>query len=291
MKSKAATAPAGTTPRKAAAGVRAVAPRSGKIAKVARPATLHKAGKTALIAADVAVDGVAAPAANHTDADHYADEAPGKSVNLTDRAYEVVRKLILQRKLTGGEVLVEGRLAERLDMSRTPLREALLRLEGEGLLVRANARSYAVRRITASHYFQCLQVRERLEAQAVSLAIGRISPADVQRLRQGIETLDLSQQGASHWQADDEVHGMFARASGNEMLADTIGHLRVLCRLFEVVDPFNRIEEDRNEHLAILDAYGAGDVKAAEEAVVLHLRNLARYTLSRLSNGLVTDFT
>ncbi|RZL64921.1 MAG: GntR family transcriptional regulator [Variovorax sp.] len=225
------------------------------------------------------------------DSQDYADEIPGKSNNLTDRAYEVVRKLILQRKLTGGEVLVEGRLAERLKMSRTPLREALLRLEGEGLLVRANARSYAVRRITASHYFQCLQVRERLESQAVSLAIGRISPADVQRLRAGIETLDLSQQGASHWQADDEVHGMFARASGNEMLADTIGHLRVLCRLFEVVDPFNRIEEDRNEHLAILDAYGAGDVKAAEEAVVAHLRNLARYTLSRLSNGLVTDFT
>lgn len=223
-------------------------------------------------------------------AQDYADEAPGKSVNLTDRAYEVVRRLILERKLTGGEVLVEGRLAERLQMSRTPLREALLRLEGEGLLVRANARSYAVRRINASHYFQCLQVRERLESQAVSLAMGRITPDDVQRLREGIRLLDSSQQGASHWQADDEIHGMFARASGNEMLADTIGHLRVLCRLFEVVDPFNRIEEDRNEHLAILEAYLAGDIRRAEEAVVGHLRNLARYTLSRLSNGLVSDY-
>lgn len=219
------------------------------------------------------------------------EAAPDKTVNLTDHAYEVVRKLILQRKLTGGEVLVEGRLAERMNMSRTPLREALLRLEGEGLLVRANSRSYAVRRITSSHYFQCLQVRERLESQAIVLAIGRIAQTELDRLRQSIEALDLNQQGASHWQADDEVHGMFARESGNEMLADTIGHLRVLCRLYEVVDPFNRIEEDRIEHLAILDAYGAGDVKAAEEAVVAHLRNLARYTLSRLSNGLVSSFT
>ncbi len=104
-----------------------------------------------------------------------APDASGEaSTNLTDRAYAVVRRLILQRELTGGEVLVEGRLAERLQMSRTPLREALLRLEGEGLLVRANARSYAVRRITASHYFQCLQVRERLESQAVSLSIGHV---------------------------------------------------------------------------------------------------------------------
>lgn len=219
-----------------------------------------------------------------------ASDASGEaSTNLTDRAYAVVRRLILQRELTGGEVLVEGRLAERLQMSRTPLREALLRLEGEGLLVRANARSYAVRRITASHYFQCLQVRERLESQAVSLSIGHV-PADlVQRLRNDILSLDSSQQGSSHWHADDEIHGMFARASGNAMLAETIAHLRVLCRLFEVVDPFNRIEEDRAEHLAILDAYIAGNEKAAEQAVVTHLRNLARYTLSRLSNGLVTE--
>lgn len=210
--------------------------------------------------------------------------------NLTDTAYAVVRRLILERELSGGEVLVEGRLAERLQMSRTPLREALLRLEGEGLLVRANARSYAVRQITASHYFQCLQVRERLESQAVALAMGRIPLAEVERLRDAIRGLDSSKQGSSHWQADDKIHGMFARASGNEMLADTIDHLRVLCRLFEVVDPFKRIEDDRSEHLAILDAYVAGDPKAAEEAVVAHLRQLARYTLSRLSHGLVTDF-
>jgi len=212
------------------------------------------------------------------------------SLGLTDRAYAVVRRLILQRELTGGEVLVEGRLAERLHMSRTPLREALLRLEGEGLLMRANARSYAVRRITASHCFQCLQVRERLESQAVLLSMGRVPSEQLQGLRSAILLLDSNQQGSSHWEADDQIHSLFASASGNVMLAETIAHLRVLCRLFEVVDPFNRIEDDRIEHLPILDAYIAGKEKEAEEAVVAHLRNLARYTMSRLSNGLVMEF-
>jgi DNA-binding GntR family transcriptional regulator len=229
----------------------------------------------------------AAPRTAPTDEATHPGAGTDSPKNLTDRAYEVVRRLILQRELTGGEVLVEGRLAERLQMSRTPLREALLRLEGEGLLVRANARSYAVRRITASHYFQCLQVRERLESQAVSLALGRVPVKDIEALRSAIVSLEPGHQGSGHWQADDQIHGLFARASGNEMLAETIAHLRVLCRLFEVVDPFNRIEEDRVEHLAILDAYVAGDPKTAEDAVVAHLRNLARYTLSRLSNGLV----
>lgn len=255
-----------------------------------KPTSHAKPGKTASPGKVVRARKPAQVPVKRTKTAATAPDASGEaSTNLTDRAYAVVRRLILQRELTGGEVLVEGRLAERLQMSRTPLREALLRLEGEGLLVRANARSYAVRRITASHYFQCLQVRERLESQAVSLSIGHV-PADlVQRLRDDILSLDSSQQGSSHWHADDEIHGMFARASGNAMLAETIAHLRVLCRLFEVVDPFNRIEEDRAEHLAILDAYIAGNEKAAEQAVVAHLRNLARYTLSRLSNGLVTE--
>ncbi|GAA5232728.1 GntR family transcriptional regulator [Verticiella sediminum] len=220
-----------------------------------------------------------------TDAPAAATDAPA---NLTDRAYTMLRRFILERELSGGEVLVEGRMAERLQMSRTPLREAMLRLEGEGLLVRANARSYAVRRITAAHYFQCLQVRERLESQAIGLAMGRVPEAQIEALRRHIEGLDSAQQSASHWQADDQIHSVFARASGNEMLADTIAHLRVLCRLFEVVDPFQRIEEDREEHLAILAAYLNGDAQAAEAAVTAHLRRLGRYTLSRLSHGLVS---
>lgn len=249
------------------------AARAAKVSPAGGPTTARSAKAEA----------AASPARADADAD--------EPSNLTDRAYAVVRRLILQRELSGGEVLVEGRLAERLAMSRTPLREALLRLEGERLLVRANARSYAVRRITASHYFQCLQVRERLEAQAVSLAIGHVPADEVRRLRESILTLDSTQQGSSHWQADDQIHGMFARASGNEMLAETIAQLRVLCRLFEVVDPFNRIEEDRAEHLAILDAYEVGDAARAEQAVVAHLRHLGRYTMSRLSNGMVPGFT
>jgi DNA-binding GntR family transcriptional regulator len=261
------------------------------VAKVKQPAVRRPTNESVVNSKKRVVARVKSKASKSLAPIHAQVSADTEIHNLTDQAYTVVRRMILERELTGGEVLVEGRLATRLDMSRTPLREALLRLEGEGLLVRANARSYAVRRITAAHYFQCLQVRERLESQAVSLAIGRIAPAEIQQLRDSILGLDSSQQGSSHWQADDQIHGIFARASGNEMLAETIAHLRVLCRLFEVVDPFKRIEDDRIEHLAILDAYTAGDGVLAEQAVTGHLRNLGRYTLSRLSNGLVSDFS
>mgnify|MGYP000626720272 CR=1 FL=1 len=139
-------------------------------------------------------------------------------------------------------------------------------------------------------------VREAIEPRASRLAaLHRSDEHADELLRLGATLVSLAERGLGrapeYLDSDIRFHGLLLEASGNEMLAETIAHLRVLCRLFEVVDPFNRIEEDRAEHLAILEAYSVGDAARAEQAVVNHLRNLGRYTLSRLSNGLVTDFS
>jgi DNA-binding GntR family transcriptional regulator len=76
---------------------------------------------------------------------------------------------------------------------------------------------------------------------------------------------------------------MMAQASGNDVLARTIEVVRTNSRLFELTTPFNRIEEDRAEHLAILEAYLADNTEAARAAVRTHLQNLRRYVLDRLS--------
>ena len=94
--------------------------------------------------------------------------------SLAERAYEELSRLVLTRKLPGGSLVVEGRLAQQLDISRTPMREAILRLAAEGLLVKQGSRSYAVRRVHPVEFFQALKVRELLEGEAVELAIGRI---------------------------------------------------------------------------------------------------------------------
>jgi len=83
---------------------------------------------------------------------------------LGELAYQTLRRMILHKALRSGGPVVEGRLAEELNISRTPMREALLRLEGEGLLARAGARSYSVRFVSAQEYFQAMKVRELLEA-------------------------------------------------------------------------------------------------------------------------------
>jgi DNA-binding GntR family transcriptional regulator len=210
--------------------------------------------------------------------------APG-SEKLGELAYQTLRRMILDKALRSGGPVVEGRLAEELNISRTPMREALLRLEGEGLLVRAGARSYSVRFVSVQEYFQAMKVRELLETEAVGLAIGKLDKSDVQQLIKKIKALRSGQQEQAHWQVDDQVHTMMARASGNEVLARTIDLVRTNSRLFELVTPFNRIEEDRAEHLAILEAYMDDDAERARSAVRAHLQNLRRYVLDRLAEG------
>ena len=204
---------------------------------------------------------------------------------LGELAYQTLRRMILDKALRSGGAVVEGRLAEELNISRTPMREALLRLEGEGLLTRAGARSYSVRFVSAQEYLQAMKVRELLEAEAVGLAIGKIDKKQIQQLVKKIKALRSGQQEQEHWQIDDQVHTMMAHASGNDVLARTIEVVRTNSRLFELTTPFNRIEEDRAEHLAILEAYAADDAEAARAAVRTHLQNLRSFVLNRLSGG------
>ncbi len=204
-------------------------------------------------------------------------------INLGDLAYHTIRQLILQRELPGGSAVVEGRLAEELNISRTPMREALVRLEGEGLLVRAGARSYSVRTVKASEHFQSLQVREWLESKAIELAIGKIPKDKISDLRERIEALkDSNHQEPIHWQVDDMLHMLCPEASGNVVLARLIAQARVSNRLFELMDPFGRVDDDRAEHLAILDALEAGDAEAAKRALATHFKNLGDYVMKRV---------
>lgn len=204
---------------------------------------------------------------------------------LGELAYQTLRRMILEKTLRSGGPVVEGRLVDELKISRTPLREALLRLEGEGLLVHSGARSYSVRSVTALEYFQIMKVRELLETEAISLSINKIERTKVEELIEKINGLSRGQQEQAHWEVDDQLHTMFALASGNPMLARLVEQTRTQSRLFELISPFHRIEEDRHEHLAILQAWLSGDKDAVREAMRTHLQNLSGYVLRRLTEG------
>lgn len=198
-----------------------------------------------------------------------------RSTSLAEQAYDRLRTLILDRKISGGSPLQEGRLAEELGISRTPMREALVRLAGEGLLVRRDARSYAVRALGTKEYFDCMRAREVIECEAIALAVGKITDAEIDALEADIATLGGGEHSETeHWHFDDRFHLLIATASSNVVFPRLVEELRVNARLFRLHSPLHRHSENHDEHGEIVRALRARDAERARVAMRDHLRSL-----------------
>lgn len=203
---------------------------------------------------------------------------------LSEKAYVALYRMIQERELPSDQPIVEAHLAEFLGVSRTPLRQALQRLESEGLLRKLESRSYVLRRVELKEYLQSLKVREILEAEAAELAIGRIDPSAIAQARQNLHEVQdrVPYDMHAHWQSDDQVHDIFISTCGNKVIRDILHSLRVTTKLFEIEQLAERLKPDSSQHEAILDALVSGDAAAARDAVKLHLRALADFAIREI---------
>lgn len=209
-------------------------------------------------------------------------ETGARTENLSNLAYKSVTELIRNRRLRSGQAIVESRLAEQLNISRTPLREALQRLEGEGLVIKGNGRSFMVRHVDLGEYLQSLKVREILEPEAAAMAAGHIPRMELATVRAEINSLRdaTAYHTDAHWRSDDNLHELFARHCGNDVLMKAIRALRVTTRLFEIARLADRVQPDSMEHLAILEALEVEDSKAARKAVQVHIRSIGDFAIA-----------
>jgi DNA-binding GntR family transcriptional regulator len=211
---------------------------------------------------------------------------PEPSTNLATQAYSHLRSLILGRHILGGTGLAEGRLAVELNVSRTPMREALVRLAGEGLLEKTDEGVYRVRSVSIREFFECMEVREVLECHAIERAIGVARDSDLQALHDELKALPVSSQDdLAHWQFDNRFHSFFATTAQNQSLATAIQHERMVARLFRLSSPFHRQAETDEEHIEVMDAVMRRDVATAQAAMRRHLRNLQDDARRQIETG------
>ena len=179
-----------------------------------------------------------------------------KQGSLADVAYNSVFRMILSRELAGGTVIQERKLADSLGISRTPMREALKRLEGEGWLVRLTDRLLSVKLVTLEEYLQALGARRMLEAGAIEIAVKRIDEATVEALQTQMDQLKTHNKPSDlmHWEFDDNLHESIAEASGNAIVARFIKELRIITHLFETQTVPPRLLPGISEHQAIIAA-------------------------------------
>ena len=147
---------------------------------------------------------------------------------LRDVVFNTLRTSILTGELKPGERLMEIHLADKLGVSRTPIREAIRKLELEGLVTMIPRRGAEVAQITEKNLRDVLEVRRALDALAVELACERITEDELAELKKACENFELeTKRGNANQvaQADVELHDIILKASGNERLMQMISKL------------------------------------------------------------------
>lgn len=205
--------------------------------------------------------------------------------SLAHKAADAIRTRILARRIRGGENLSEERLAADLEISRTPVREAMFLLQSEGLIQKAVNQPFRVRLVSIKEYFQSMRLRELLEGEAIVMAIERIETAGLDAREAEMLALqdDADAPAEAHWSADERLHEMIADASGNDVMAGMIRTLRVTTRLFELSGLPSRFRPDTEEHLAIIRALRSREPAAARSAMAGHIRSLTNDVLDTMA--------
>ena len=208
----------------------------------------------------------------------------GSQHNLASLTYKAVSDMIRHRRLKGGQVIVEARLAEALGISRTPLREALQRLEGEGLVRKGDGRNYVVRRVDIGEYLQSLKLRLLIEPEAAVLAIPNIPRRQLIAVRREIhELLDATAYHTdAHWVSDDNLHNLIIDYCANAVMAKVLQELRATTRLFEIDRLKDRLKPDSTEHLVIIEALERGDAEQTRSSVAIHIESLISFAREQL---------
>ena len=197
---------------------------------------------------------------------------------LRDVIFETLRKAIISGDIKPGERLMEVALAEQMGVSRTPVREAIRRLEAEGLVTMVPRKGTHVSELSAKDIIDVLEVRGALDKLATALAAKRMKPQQIRSLenihKQFIACVEKENiDGAIR--KDIEFHDAIYAASGNSRLIGVLSSLREHIYRFRVIylREMNIAEYVEQEHHQILDAIREGNEKLAAELSEKHIRN------------------
>jgi DNA-binding GntR family transcriptional regulator len=197
---------------------------------------------------------------------------------LSDEAYEAISVRIIDGRLAAGTRLIVAGLADELQLSATPINEALSALDREGLVSYEPHRGYSVREMTLGDIDEVFTVREAIEGLAVHLATQRVNAATVSRLEQLLKqaaTAVKRKEFATFYELDMEFHRTILRASGNSLVARIAEMIHGQMHLLtgKAVYTPGRFKGAHVEHEAVMRCMRVGDAEAAEKAMRSHIRN------------------
>lgn len=195
---------------------------------------------------------------------------------LSEQIRTTLMQEILDGDLGAGERIDEQMIADRFNVSRTPAREALLRLSMEGLVELLPRRGAVVKAVTTREYIGMLEVLIALETLAAKLCVRRIRPEQKTALVEAMERCKQAAQAGeerAYHAANAKFHGVIYYAAHNEVLVTEIRRIRERLagarshRLFSLA----RMRSSASEHETVMNAILAGDEAAAGAAMENHI--------------------
>ena len=206
-----------------------------------------------------------------------------KSTSLADQVFEKLENDIIQGIYQRGELLTELKLVEQLGVSRTPIREALRRLEQERL-IEDTGKGSRVLGITKEDLEDIMNIRQRIEGLAAYYAAKNITPDGLRELTHIVDLQEFyfSKHDKEHLrQVDDQFHDMICALSRRSVIADTLIPLMRKTRRYRrvAIDNWERTTRTMNEHHAIFEAIVSGNAELAEELATEHIVHSKRYLI------------
>ena len=195
---------------------------------------------------------------------------------LRDVVFNTLRQAILTGELKPGERLMEIHLANRLGVSRTPIREAIRKLELEGLVTMIPRRGAEVAQITEKSMKDVLEVRRTLDALSAEKALKEAC----RKFEEAVKTKDIKMIA----KADVAIHDIIAAATGNQRLIQLINNLaeQMYRYRFEYIKDFSQHERIINEHRIIYESIVKKDKEAASEMAKTHIDNQEKAVIARI---------
>ena len=208
-----------------------------------------------------------------------------RNLSLAEQVFERLENEILSGVYPRGELLTEMKLVSDLGVSRTPIREALHRLEQERL-IETSQKGFLVLGVTQQDLADIFEIREKIEGVASRLAAEKITDEQLAQLRETLELQEfyVARHDADHIKSyDSQFHKLIYRFSGSSVYYDTLIPLHKKVQKYRKasVENESRAVQSAKEHRVIFEAIAAHDGKKAEQYTIEHIVNAANHILKR----------
>ena len=213
------------------------------------------------------------------------------SESLCEQAYKYIFEQITKYHFKPNDPIIENEIGKELCISRTPLREALRRLEADGLVYKIRNRGTYVRSFSSEDIVEICEIRSVFELYSLRRCVERVTDEELIALRDELTSLANDAPADSYYNCDIKLHKLIMNFCMNSRMLSILNTLNLQLELFRRVSAStpHRLEKSKDEHLQIISALMSRDYDRAHALLTLHLENVKDSTIKAFQQLKYTD--